>query len=102
MILGEPSRTDGTAATLDDLFRRAGVRHPYAIALVDPPNRESFTAGAPRTLSFAQADRAISVFAAKLRGFGLQTDSIVAIQLPNIVESIVAFLGALRAGMIAA
>jgi acyl-coenzyme A synthetase/AMP-(fatty) acid ligase len=41
------------------------------------------------------------VFAAKLRGFGLQTDSIVAIQLPNIVESIVAFLGVLRAGMIA-
>ena len=102
MILGEPSRTAGTAATLDDLFRRAGVRHPDAIALVDPPNRESFTAGAPRTLSFAQADRAISVFAAKLRGFGLQTDSIVAIQLPNTVESIVAFLGVLRAGMIAA
>jgi hypothetical protein len=47
MILGEPSRTAGTAATLDDLFRRAGVRHPDAIALVDPPNRESFTAGAP-------------------------------------------------------
>lgn len=102
MILGEPSRTAGTAATLDDLFRRAGVRHPDAIALVDPPNRESFTGGAPRTLSFAQADRAISVFAAKLRGFGLQTDSIVAIQLPNTVESIVAFLGVLRAGMIAA
>ena len=78
------------------------MRHPDAIALVDPPNRESFTGGAPRTLSFAQADRAISVFAAKLRGFGLQTNSIVAIQLPNTVESIVAFLGVLRAGMIAA
>ncbi|MFZ0066488.1 MAG: class I adenylate-forming enzyme family protein [Pseudolabrys sp.] len=102
MILGESSQPAGTAATLDDLFRRAGVRHPDAIALVDPPNRESFTGGAPRSLSFAQADRAISVLAAKLRGFGLQTDSIVAIQLPNTVESIVAFLGVLRAGMIAA
>ena len=40
MILGEGSRTAGTAATLDDLFRRAGVRHPDAIALADPPNRE--------------------------------------------------------------
>jgi hypothetical protein len=102
MILGESSQPAGAAATLDDLFRRAGVRHPDAIALVDPPNRESFTGGAPRTLSFAQADRVISVLAAKLRGAGLQTDSIVAIQLPNTVESIVAFLGVLRAGMIAA
>lgn len=102
MILGEGSRTAGTAATLDDLFRRAGVRHPDAIALADPPNRAKFTDGAPRTLSFAQADRAIAAFAAKLRGLGLQTDTVVAIQLPNTVESVVAFLGVLRAGMIAA
>ena len=33
---------------------------------------------------------------------GLQTDAIVAMQLPNAVESIIAFLGVLRAGMIAA
>ena len=56
--------------------------------------------GVPRTLSFAQADRAISAVAARLRGLGLQTDSTVAIQLPNTVESVIAFLGVLRAGMI--
>jgi non-ribosomal peptide synthetase component E (peptide arylation enzyme) len=77
------------------------VRHPDALALADPPNRQNFTDGIPRALSFAQADRAISAIAARLRGLGLQTDSAVAIQLPNIVESIVAFLGVLRAGMIA-
>jgi hypothetical protein len=101
MMLGKGSLTAGTAATIDDLFRRAGVRHPEAFALADPPNREAFTDGAPRTLTFAQADRAISAFAAKLRGLGLQTDTVVAMQLPNTVESVVAFLGALRAGMIA-
>jgi hypothetical protein len=101
MILGETPRTTGTATTLDDLFRRAGVRHPDALALADPPNRQNFTHGSPRALSFAQADRAISAFAAKLRGLGLPTDSAVAIQLPNIVEGIIAFLGVLRAGMIA-
>ncbi len=77
------------------------MRHPDALALADPPNRQNFTDGIPRALSFAQADRAISAIAARLRGLGLQTDSAVAIQLPNIVESIVAFLGVLRAGMIA-
>ena len=100
MILGETPRAAGTATTLDDLFRRAGVRHPDALALADPPNRQSFTDGSQRALSFAQADRAISAVAARLRGLGLQTDSAVAIQLPNIVESIIAFLGVLRAGMI--
>src|SRR5262245_66547344 len=102
MILGESTRPTGSAATLDDLFRRAGVRHPDALALADPPNRDSFADGAPRALSFAQADRAISAFAATLRGLGLQTDNVVALHLPNTVESIVAFLGVLRAGMIAA
>lgn len=102
MILGEASRTAASAATLDDLFRRAGVSHPDMLALADPPNRANFTDGAPRRLTYAQADRAISAFAAKLRGLGLHTDSVVAMQLPNTVESILAFLGVLRAGMIAA
>ena len=101
MILGEVGRLADTAVTLDDLFRRIGVRHPDALALIDPPNREDFTDGAPRALSFAQADRAISALAEKLRELGLQTDTVVAMQLPNTVESIVAFLGVLRAGMIA-
>jgi acyl-CoA synthetase (AMP-forming)/AMP-acid ligase II len=91
MILGEVSRT---ADTLDDLFRRVSVRDPDALALADPPNREDFTEGAPRTLSFAQTDRAISALAEKLRGFGLQTDTVVAMQLPNTVESIVHRAGA--------
>jgi acyl-CoA synthetase (AMP-forming)/AMP-acid ligase II len=102
MILGDGSRLANSTATLDDLFRRAGVRLPDALALVDPPNREVFTHDAPRKLSFAQTDRAISALAARLRGLGLQTDTVVAMQLPNTSESVIAFLGVLRAGMIAA
>jgi len=102
MILGDASRTAATAATLDDLFRRAGVSHPGSLALADPPNRTDFTDDAPRRLTYAQADRAISAIAARLRGLGLHADTVVAMQMPNTVESIVAFLGVLRAGMIAA
>jgi acyl-CoA synthetase (AMP-forming)/AMP-acid ligase II len=87
---------------LDDLFRRAGVRRPEAIALADPPNRQAFTDGAPRRLTYVQADRAISAFAARLRGLGLPTDTVVGLQLPNTVESVIALLGTLRAGMVAA
>jgi hypothetical protein len=94
--------TTAAGATLDELFRRAGVRSPDAPALLDPPNRESFTDGAPRRLTFSQADRAISALAARLHALGLKTDAVVALQLPNTVESVIALLGVLRAGMIAA
>src|SRR5947209_18898335 len=89
-------------ATLDDLFRRAAATRPDALALIDPPDRSSFTDGTARRLTYAQADRAISALAARLRGFGLPTDSVVALQLPNTVESVIALLAVLRAGLIAA
>src|ERR1041384_525975 len=65
-------------ATLDDLFRRAAVARPDALALIEPPDRPSFTDGPARRLTYAQADRAISALAARLRGFGLPNDSVVA------------------------
>jgi AMP-binding enzyme len=103
MILDDGKReTGGDRTTLDDLFRRAGVRHTQAIALIDPPHCESITSSAPQRLTFAQADRAISALAARLRGLGLQTDTVVAVQLANNVAGIVTLLGILRAGMIAA
>src|SRR3954471_5108082 len=102
MILSDRKTAIVPTTTLDDLFRRAAARRPDDIALADPPNRESFTDGAPRRLTYAEADRAISAIASQLRQLRLQTDSIVAIQLPNIVESVLTILGVLRAGMIAA
>ena len=89
-------------ATLDDLFHRAAAARPDALALIDPPDRPSFTDGPVRRLTYAEADRAISALAARLRGFGLPTDSVVAIQLPNTVESVIALLAVMRAGLIAA
>ena len=102
MILSDTQQAEGTGATLDDLFRRAGVRRPDALALIDPPNGETITGGAPRRLTYAEADRAISALAAKLRRLSLQTDMVVAMQLANTVDSVIALLGVLRAGMIAA
>jgi len=89
-------------ATLDELFRRACTRGPDTLALIDPGNREGFTGGPPRWLTYAQADRAISAIAARLQLLGLPTGSVVALQLPNTVDSVIALLGVLRAGMIAA
>jgi acyl-CoA synthetase (AMP-forming)/AMP-acid ligase II len=105
MILGDPQAPHLEAAertTLDDLFRIAGVRRPDALALCDPPNRRDFTDGEPRRLTYVQADHIVSAIAGRLRRLGLATDTVVALQLPNTVESTLTLLGVLRAGLIAA
>lgn len=96
----DPSPNSGP--TLDALFRAAAARRPDALALCDAPNRAAFADHAPRSLTYAEADRAVSAIAARLREAGLPSDSVVGIQLPNIVENALSILGVLRAGMIPA
>ena len=96
----QPTRL-GDRATLDELLRRASRPRPQALALVDPPNRESFTDLPPRRLTYAQADRAVSAIAGRLRRIGLHTDAVVATQMANTVENVLTLLGILRAGCIA-
>jgi acyl-CoA synthetase (AMP-forming)/AMP-acid ligase II len=105
MILGDASAAHvvtGDRVTLDALFRAAVDRRPDAIALIDPPNRESFTDGAPRQLTYAEADRVVWAIAGRLRRLGLQPDAVIGVQLPNTVEAALTLLGALRAGLIVA
>jgi hypothetical protein len=82
-------------------LRRAAKRLPDAPALIDPPNRECFTDGEPRRLSYAQADRMVSAIADRLRGIGLHTDAIVGVQTANTIDGVLMLLGIVRAGMIA-
>ncbi|HUC49991.1 MAG TPA: class I adenylate-forming enzyme family protein [Xanthobacteraceae bacterium] len=104
MIPGDtaPVSQHGSRISIDDLFRQIAARRPDALALVDAPNRRLFMDGEPRRLTFAQADRMVSAIAGRLSRMGLPIDTVVGIQLPNIVENILTILGVLRAGMIAA
>ena len=104
MILGDskPTAATDSQTTLDDMFRRHAARRPHAIALVDPPNRSNFTSGAPRRLSYAEADRLVDGIASRLHKLGLPPDTVIGIFLPNTVEIVLTILGVLRAGMIAA
>jgi non-ribosomal peptide synthetase component E (peptide arylation enzyme) len=88
-------------STIDDIFCRAATRRPDATALADPPNRAGVAGGAPRRLTFAQADRMISAVAMRLRRLGLGLDQVVGIQMANTVDAVVTFLAVLRAGLIA-
>src|ERR1700761_767938 len=106
MILGDPTadaRQQGPGRlTVDEVFHRLATKHPDRLALRDAPNRKTFTDGAPRRLTYAEADRVVGAIAGRLREMGMTADSIVGIQLPNTVDNILTLLGALRAGLIAA
>ena len=87
---------------LDALFRANVARDPDAIALLDPPNSEAITGNPPRRLSYAKADGMIGSLAGLLRQFGIPEGGVVAIQLPNNADSVIAFLAVARAGMVPA
>ncbi|MGB3437456.1 MAG: AMP-binding protein [Actinophytocola sp.] len=72
------------------LVADAAVRVPGRVAFVDT--------GSGRTLTWAQADRAVNAFAARLTAAGLEEGDRVAIVLPNGPEFCVALFGVLRAG----
>jgi cyclohexanecarboxylate-CoA ligase len=86
--------------TIDDLFRACVVARRDQPALVDAPNRTKFAPGAPRQLTFAEADALSEGFAATLFAAGVRNDDVVVVQLPNIVEIVIAFLACARLGAI--
>jgi non-ribosomal peptide synthetase component E (peptide arylation enzyme) len=89
-------------ATLDDLFRRSVVLYGDSPALVDAPNRETFSVNPPRRLSYRELDRAVTRLADRFIGLGLVKDDVIAVQLPNVAEQVVVLLAGLRAGLIVA
>ncbi len=86
--------------TLDMLFRRAAQKNPNRLALVDAPDREIWTGGAPRHLTYAEAEKEISRIAGFFAAVGMEPDHILGIQSPNTVDNVLCILGALRAGLI--
>ena len=88
--------------TLDAVFRRNVLIRPGALAVADPPNRSAFTGTPARRLNYAEADAAVTKLARQLKSLGMADRAIVAIQLPNTVESVLTMLAVIRAGMVAA
>jgi non-ribosomal peptide synthetase component E (peptide arylation enzyme) len=82
--------------TLWSCFARNAQATPRRLALLDPPNRAAFTAGAPRSLDYGALREAVERLARQLAGQGLVAGDIVLAQLPNVAESIVMLLACAR------
>ena len=88
--------------SLDAILKAQAVRKPDGLALIDPPDIAAATGDAPRRLTYAQAEGAVSAIAARLREIGLSPGTVVGLQMPNNAAGVVALLAIMRAGMIAA
>ncbi|NVK36273.1 MAG: acyl--CoA ligase [Rhodobacteraceae bacterium] len=100
--LSEDYRSKGAwgTSTLDSLFKQTAARHPRRVALVDAPDKNEWTGGTPRQLTYEEADREIDRLAGFYRAVGLTADSVLGLQSPNTVETVIAFLAGLRADLI--
>ncbi|MGH6610668.1 MAG: class I adenylate-forming enzyme family protein, partial [Burkholderiaceae bacterium] len=86
--------------TVDDALREAVALAGSREALVDPPNRTALVGGTQRRLSFAELDAQVNALASGLLAIGFRKADVLAVQLPNITESVLAFLACARLGLI--
>ena len=75
---------------IHELIRRAGAVHGAAPAFIDDH----------RTMSFAEFDDATNRLGNALLGSGFEPGDRVAVLLPNSVESVVAYYGLVKAGLV--
>jgi acyl-CoA synthetase (AMP-forming)/AMP-acid ligase II len=86
--------------TIDALFRKAVAASPDREALVDPANRQALVGTPPQRLTFAQVDARVDAMAHVFAMLGVGRGDVVATQLPNLVEGVLAFLACARMGAI--
>ncbi len=89
-----------TGETLDGWYDRHVAERGDQVALVDAPNRPSFTQGEPRRLTWAEVSRAVDGVATELLKAGLKDGDVLGVQLPNIAELAIVYLAGMRLGVI--
>ncbi len=87
--------------SIDQLFKQTVESDPDKVAIVDASNRESFTVGQPKRLSYAQLQDRVDSTSLTLLAHDVRKDSIVAFQLPNIVEAVTLILACAQLGAVA-
>jgi acyl-CoA synthetase (AMP-forming)/AMP-acid ligase II len=85
---------------LSDLFDQNAAKKPLDIALVDAPNKEEFSIGPPRRLTYEKLHRDVNRLAAFLLSEGFCKDDIILVQIPNITELVILYLAAAKLGLI--
>lgn len=88
------------AASAEAALRGHTKTHGEKNAFTDPPDREARGLGAPRSVTFSEANSIVDVLCNKFLESGLGDGDVVAIQAPNTIEAPLLILGAWRAGLV--
>ncbi len=86
--------------TLYSLFQDAFSSCADKEALVDPENRLNITGDSPKRLTYHEINETVERYASIFYEQGLRKDDIVIIQLPNVVELPMVYLGLSKLGII--
>ena len=95
-----PIMAGGIQDTLYTLFLDACEEAGNKEALLDPPNRNEFTIGDPRRLTFNDVKKEVDRFSSKFFDLGFRKDDKVILQLPNIVELAILYIALSKIGVI--
>ena len=82
--------------TLIERFKRSVRRVPDRIAVVDPPNKKDLVGYEPERLTYKELAERVDRAASFLLDKGVFKDACVAVQLPNTIELIIAYLATWR------
>ncbi len=88
--------------TLDQIVAKNAESRPGDVALIDFADRPEWTRGAPERLTWKELQARVDALAAFFAAVGLQPDTVILFEMPPIVDAVVAFLAASRAGLIVA
>jgi acyl-CoA synthetase (AMP-forming)/AMP-acid ligase II len=107
MITSSPQRIEALtsaggwgADTLHGLLAGHAINRPTHLAVKDQPNRESLTGDPPLALTWAQLELASEAVAIQLQQLGISAEDRLIIQLPNVVELLVAYYAVSKIGAI--
>lgn len=89
-----------TDETLDELFRARVAADPDRLALIDPANRADLLGTEPRRLTWRELDEEVVALAGELLRHGLGQGDVLAVQLPNTIELVCAYLACWRLGIV--
>ncbi|MBU2511898.1 acyl--CoA ligase [bacterium] len=86
--------------TILDILWKSSEQTPDAEAIVDPYNRPALVGGEAKRLTYGQLIDAIDRLAFQFEKLGIGKGDIVLVQLPNIVDAVIAYFAAARIGAI--
>ena len=87
----------GNETLVDLLFRNAAAT-PDAEAVADPYNRPALIGGEAKRLTYSQIVRCIDRLAIHFERLGIKKDDVVLVQLPNVVDALLAYFAIARMG----